>query len=233
MVPTQTFVDFLHSIGVTTPTKVISNGVNITTFAPVTGGQQQKARKACHLPANRILFLILSRLDKDKYVEDAVRALPKSADTVGLVVAGVGPEEAKLHALAESLGVSGRITWVGKVTEEQMVALYHAADGFIMMGIYEVQSIVTLQAVATGLPVIAARAGALPELCHDGENGYLVPPHDSRMVAEKMNALASSADLRKAMGTKSRQISLKHDKVKAMNTVSLWYRDVIARYKTK
>lgn len=232
MVPTQTFVDFLKSIGVTAPTIVISNGVDIKKFVPT--ADKTEIRKKLNWPQGRVIFLILSRLDKDKFVDDAVRALPKAAKSVHLVIAGVGPEEAKLHAMATELHVTDRITWVGKVSEKEMIDLYRASDGFIMMGIYEVQSIVTLQAVASGLPVIAARAGALPELCHDGENGFLVTPHDSAYLAEKLTVLARDANMRKEMGIKSRTISLAHDKVKAMKRVETWYRKVIATYrKTK
>lgn len=227
MVPTQTFVDFLHSIGVTAPTIVISNGVNIDTFQP--GTNQKEVRKKLNLPTDKVLFLILSRLDKDKFVEDAVAALPKTNASVHLVIAGIGPEQEKLHAQAQKLGVLNRITWFGKVGEHEMVDLYHASDAFIMMGIYEVQSIVTLQAVATGLPVLAARAGALAELCHDRENGYLVEPHDSNALAKRMNELAGDSKLRVRMGVKSREISLVHDKKKAMQRVETWYKNVILK----
>lgn len=229
MVPTQTFVDFLKSIGVSAPTIVISNGVDIKKFTPT--DKKTEVRSKLGWPAHRVIFLILSRLDKDKFVDDAVRALPKADKNVHLVVAGVGPEEVKLHALAEELQVTDRITWVGKVGESEMINLYRASDGFVMMGIYEVQSIVTLQAVASGLPVIAARAGALPELCHDGENGYLVTPHDSATVAEKLSLLARDENVRRKMGIKSRTISLAHDKAKAMKRVETWYRTVIEKQK--
>jgi glycosyltransferase involved in cell wall biosynthesis len=102
------------------------------------------------------------------------------------------------------------------VTDAEMLKLYGAVDAFAIMSPYEGQSIVTLQAVACGLPVIAANAGALPELVYDNKNGYLVKTYDFKTLADRMNTLASSTDLRHKFGVVSRTISLKHERSKAL-----------------
>ena len=96
--------------------------------------------------------------------------------------------------------------------KEQIIQLYRSLDCFVITSPVESQSIVTLEAMACGLPVIAARAGALPELVHDGENGFLVPPDDVAAVAQKFNLLAVDSALRKKFGAQSRVISQSHDK---------------------
>ncbi len=231
MVPTQTFVNFLHSVGVTKPTQVVSNGVNTKEYAP--SNDSLAVRKKLKLPADNVIFLVLGRLDPDKYVNDVIAALPNTSKNIYLVIAGLGPLLPHLQELAKTLGVGDRIRWIGQINNKEMVELYHAVDGFIMMGVHEVQSIVTLQAAATGMPIVAARAGALPELVHDEENGFLVPPHDSETLAKKLNTLAADKELRKRMGAKSRQISLVHDKAKAMARIEAWYKEVIAAYKQR
>lgn len=231
MVPTQTFVDFLHSIGVTRPTIVISNGVDVTRFQPV--NDIKPFRKILGLPEDKVLFFVLGRFDRDKYVDDVVKALPDATENVELVIAGLGPEKDALHALAENLGVTKRIHWVGQVNEEEMVEYYHASDGYVIMSLHEVQSITTLQAVASGLPVCAVRAGALPELAVEGVNGYLVEPHDSKMLGKRLSQLASDKALRTRMGVESRTISLKHDKSKAMARVEAWHKSIVEKYGKK
>lgn len=211
MVPTQTFVDFLKAVGVVRPTMVVSNGVDTNEYVPV----KKPASKT-------VTFLIVGRLDRDKYVDDSVMALPHADKRIHLIIAGEGGDKERLHALAKSLGVYERIEWIGLVDNKEMLDLYRKADGFIMMGVHEVQSIVTLQAIASGLPVVAARAGALPELVHDGVNGFLVPPHDSKTLAEKLNLLVE-AKLRASMGAQGRAISMHHDRPKAMKKLSDWY----------
>jgi glycosyltransferase involved in cell wall biosynthesis len=102
-----------------------------------------------------------------------------------------------------------------------MPDIYHAADVFSIMSPYEGQSIVTLQAVATGLPVIGANAGALPELIHDNQNGFLVATYDYKDLAKRMNELAGSVSLRKKFGEESRKISLEHDKPKVLHKLEV------------
>jgi 1,2-diacylglycerol 3-alpha-glucosyltransferase len=230
MVPTQTFVDFLHSIGVKKPTIVISNGVDVIKFQPV--HETKTFRKKLHLPEDKVLFFVLGRFDRDKYVDDVVKALPDTAENIELVIAGVGPEQKTLHSLADTLGVSNRIHWVGQIRDDEMVDYYHASDGYVIMSLHEVQSITTLQAVASGLPVVAVRAGALPELAVDGVNGFLVSPHDSKTLGSRLSQLAADPVLRARMGRESRLLSLKHDKTKAMARVESWHKSVVAKHRT-
>jgi 1,2-diacylglycerol 3-alpha-glucosyltransferase len=92
--------------------------------------------------------------------------------------------------LADDLKVTSKIVWVDYITNEEMTNYYHAADVFSIMSPFEGQSIVTLQAVASGLPIIAANAGALPEFVMDGKNGFLVGTYDAKTLADRMNKLS-------------------------------------------
>jgi 1,2-diacylglycerol 3-alpha-glucosyltransferase len=109
------------------------------------------------------------------------------------------------------------------VTDAEMLRLYSAVNAFCIMSPYEGQSIVTLQAVASGLPVIAADAGALPELVTDGKNGYLIKTYDHKSLSKKMNLLASSEKNREKFGIESRKISLEHERSKALSRLENIY----------
>jgi glycosyltransferase involved in cell wall biosynthesis len=225
MVPTQTFVTYLDSIGVKTPKVVVSNGVDTEKY--IVAQKDMETRRSYKIPDDAFVFFFLGRLDKDKNVGTLVDALQYANKNVWLLIAGNGKQEPFLKAQAKTLGVENRIVWVSTVNEKQMLALYHAVDCFSIMSPYEVQSIVTLQGIASGLPVIAARAGALPELCHDGENGFLADTYDGKMVAQKMDMLASDPELCKKFGAKSREMSLIHHKPTALARLEALYKTLL------
>lgn len=210
MVPTATFKKMLEEIGVKKPILVVSNGVDTEKFTP--GEKHPEIIQKYNLPASKILFFYLGRLDKDKNIDTIINALPFASSKVHLVIAGQGAYEEELRKLTDKIQVNDRITWLGHIPEEDIVKLYQCMDCFILMSPYEVQSIVTLQAIACGLPVICSNEGALPELCHDGENGFLVDTYDSQTLAQKMDILAGDEPLRKKFSGKSREISLPHER---------------------
>lgn len=223
-VPTQTFVDFLRSIGVTKSIEVVSNGVDTVKFHQ--GPTNLKLRQKYGISESDVVFFFLGRLDGDKNAATLVKAMPFTDNNVRLVIAGSGKLKEELHKLADDLKVSGKITWVENITDEAMPDFYHLADVFSIVSPYEVQSIVTLQALSSGLPVICANRGALPELCHDGKNGYLVGAYDERTLAEKMNILAKDGPMRKKFGEESRKISLAHHKPDVLHKLEILYERV-------
>jgi len=226
MVPTATFAQFLQESGVKKPIQVVSNGVDTKDFVPTE--DRFSGRDTYHLPKNKILFFFLGRLDFDKHADTIIRALPDTDANVHLVIAGEGKEEQNFRNLAQTLGVSKKITWLGYLSHAQMKEVYQSVDAFVLMSPYEVQSIVTLQAISCGLPVLACKEGALPELCHDEVNGYTIATDDHKMLSKKMNVLASNSLLREKMGKESRKISLPHDRTTALSSLEEFYKKIIA-----
>lgn len=225
MVPTETFSGFLRTLGVTTRIQVVSNGVNTDLYTPPARLRKKKKNEVFQC-------LYIGRLDKDKNVMTIIEALQYARPSVTLVIAGTGKDKEILVQRAKELHVDTRIVWKGTITESQMIALYKEVDCFILMAEFEVQSIVTLQALASGLPVLGARAGALPELIHDGENGYTLNAHDAQGLGEKMNELLDHPKTCMRMGKESRRISLNHHKPTALARLEALYIDV-ARAHTK
>lgn len=223
MVPTQTFVDYLHTLGIRIRTEVVSNGVDTDRYAP-----PQKPRK---MSQTELQLLYIGRLDKDKNVMTLIEALRYADSHVTCVIAGSGKDKQLLMERARALGVQDRITWKGTITEEQMIDLYRRVDCFVIMSEFEIQSIVTLQAIASGLPVLGARAGALPELIRDGQNGFTLAPHDARGLGQKMNYLLSHPDARRRMGTASRALSLAHHKPVVLARLEALYTDVVRAHR--
>lgn len=219
MTPSHFFAGYLKRLGIKKPINVISNGVDITRFHPAP--VNATFRKIHDILDKTVLFFYLGRIDGDKNVETLVKAMPFTNSSVRLLIVGRGKKRGGLQALAKKLNVSQKIIWIDYITNEEMPGVYLGTDVFTIMSPYEGQSIVTLQAAATGLPIIGADAGALPELIHDGKNGFLVATYDYKGLAAKMNQLAASRNLRKSFGEKSREISLEHDKPKVLHKLEV------------
>jgi len=224
------FAGRLKKFGVTKPIHVISNGTDINLYKP--GQINLELRKKLNINKEETVFMFLGRIDGDKNVETLVRAMPLVNNNVKLLIVGKGNKKLELKNLSAIQKTQNKIIWVDYITNEEMPKYYHAVDVFVIMSPYEGQSIVTLQAVACGLPIIAANAGALPELCHDNENGFLVSPYDYKTLAQKMNLLAKDIKLRNKFGKKSREISLPHHKPIALKKLEDIYKKLLLTPKT-
>ncbi|HTK03263.1 MAG TPA: glycosyltransferase, partial [Alphaproteobacteria bacterium] len=216
--PSEYFANFLKSLKIQKPIVTISNGVDTKKFFPV----KKSSSKI-------INFLFLGRLDGDKNVATLVKAMPYVNQNVHLQIVGAGKQKKSLHALAKNLQIENKITWTNYVDDKEMVNLYKKADCFIMMSPFEGQSIVALQAAASGLPLICANAGALPEICLNGKNGFLVDTYDFKTLAKKMNEIALNKNLREKFGKVSRKISLKHEKALVLRDLENVYNNLIRK----
>ena len=129
-----------------------------------------------------------------------------------------------LKKLAHTLGAQEKVTFTGFVPDTLLPSLYAAASCFVIAGIAELQCIVAMEAMATGLPVLGARAVALPELIHQGENGYLFEPGDVEELSRRIVELFNDEDLRRRMGARSREIIAGHDIDIVMERFEEFYR---------
>ncbi|WP_408640288.1 glycosyltransferase [Saccharomonospora saliphila] len=155
----------------------------------------------------------VGRLDAEKRLEELIRALPRVHETLDaqLVLVGTGTRRPALERLAAEVGVADRVRFLGFAPDEQLPITYQAADVFAIPGVAELQSIATLEAVASGLPVVAADAVALPHLVSPERNGFLFRPGDVAGLAAALTRLLSSASLRDRMGAASRTVAAAHD----------------------
>lgn len=225
MTPSHFFKNYLKFLGVISPIEVISNGVDTEKFTP--RPINLFFRKKYGIPSGSTLFFYLGRLDGDKNVGTLVKAMGLTNPNVHLLIIGKGKIIGYLHGLAKKLKAESKITWIDYISDEEMIDAYNASDVFTIMSPYEGQSIVTLQAAASGLPIIAASAGALPEIARDNENGFLVHTYDYKTLAEKMNQLAADKKLREKFGKESRKISLFHHRPKVLHQIEVEYEKLI------
>ena len=227
--PTKTAVALLKNAGFSKDVIPISCGIDLDRFKPTNDGAYLERRFA--IPTDKPVLLYVGRLDKEKRIDLILRALPDilRVTSVHLVLAGIGKEKQKLEELTEKLGIQKAVTFTGFVPDEDLQNIYRIADIFVIAGIAELQSIVTMEAMASGLPVVAVNAMALPELVHDGENGYLFSDGDKQMLAEKIIAILTNQTMRTQMSKKSLEIIKDHDINKIIEKYESIYNEIINR----
>lgn len=195
---------------------VVSNGVDIHRF-------HQTAR-AGGTPT----VLFVGRLDPEKHLEDALEAMALlRADVPGrLEVIGEGCAGPRWRSLTKELRLEAdRVVFRGRVDDDQLIDAYRRADLLCTPSTAELQSLVTLEAMASGLPVVAADAMALPHLVCHGRNGYLYPSGDHRALCGYLTTLLQNASLRQEMGARSLQIVDKHDIDHTLDVVEGYYEE--------
>lgn len=209
--PTETAAAILRPRLKGVPVLAISCGVDVRAFRPPAIEERTAARARWSQRPDEVIFTFVGRLDREKRIDVLIEAIARVANrNVRLIVAGRGRHLAALQRLAAKPGVAGRITFAGFVSDADLPSLLHASDVFAMPSDVELQSIATLEAMASGLPVLAADASALPELVEEGVNGALFQPGDPAGAAEKIELLAASTARRSEMGKESRARAGRH-----------------------
>ncbi len=227
--PTATAAGLLVRHGVAAAPVPISCGVDLERFRPRGQADRMRLLAAQNLPDTALLVLYVGRLDPEKRVDVLIEAMARARDPrLHLLVAGRGVARRRLVALRDRLGLSRRVQFLGFVPDSELPGLFDAADIFAMPSDAELQSIATLQALAVGLPVVAANAVALPELVHPGRNGLLVAPGDPEELARCLDALAGDPAGRAAMGREARLVAAGHDRRQMIERYERLYVSVVA-----
>lgn len=183
--PTRRAAELLENSSGLSGVLAISCGINAARFANNTPTSNKDP-----------MFLFLGRLDDEKRIPTMLRAVASLTDYPNLRVelVGDGSERNRLKSLAVELGISDRVKFLGHISDEDLPNAYERCTAFIMPSIAELQSIATMEAMASGRPVIGADAMALPHLVHDGDNGYLFPPDDVEALANRMLRILQADD---------------------------------------
>lgn len=200
--PTRRAADFLEHNGDLEGVLAISCGIRKSDYAA------DWAQK----DAPRILFV--GRVTGEKQIDVLIKAFAKLDPALGarLEIAGGGDQKVHLEKLARDLGVADRTKFYGYVSDEELRNLYTNATVFAIPSIAELQSIATMEAMASGLPVVAANAMALPHLVHDGQNGYLFAPgnvEECRVALERV--LRAPQEERVRLGQEGYRLVDAHD----------------------
>ncbi|MBB6669818.1 glycosyltransferase family 4 protein [Cohnella nanjingensis] len=159
------------------------------------------------IPQDAFVALYAGRLAPEKQTEVAVHAAARFARETGadvrLALAGDGPQAPGIRALAAKLGLNA--VFLGSVTQRELQPWMAASDALLFPSPTETFGNVALEAMACGLPVVAANAGALPDTVEDGASGLLCPPADPSAFADALIRLYREPGLRAALSERAIQ----------------------------
>lgn len=231
-VPTQLAADLLTQNGFTSPIRAVSCGIDLERFAHL---RDDEAVQPATVPdpvsgsaPPRVLFV--GRLSSEKHAADIVEALAKTDPALGLEadIVGGGDQEEPLKELAAELGIADRVHVLGKISDKELMDAYQRCTFFCMPSTAELQSIATLEALASRKPVVLADAVALPHLVRDGINGFLFPPRDIEELASRFTQICElSEDDLDTMARASLDVVTKHDIEYTLDTFESIYSKVI------
>lgn len=162
--------------------KVIPNGIEIAFFEK---GNGEKIRRKYE---GKKIILHVGRIVREKNIDLLIKSAPlvlKKYDAVFIIV-GEGPARREIEEKVKESGLKDYFIFTGFVSDEELADYYKSADVFVFPSTYETQGIVAFEAMSAELPVVGAKAKAIPEFIKDGVNGYLSSPYDEREFAEKI-----------------------------------------------
>ncbi len=145
---------------------------------------------------------------------DVAAALAKQHSTVHFLIAGTGPEDAALRDHAAALGIADRVTFAGHVSD--MREVYGKADLLLMTSRYEGTPLTVLEAMASGVPVVASRLDGIAEVITDGADGFLITPGLRDEFVRRVSAVLADAELRGRVAQAARETVVANFSAKAM-----------------
>jgi glycosyltransferase involved in cell wall biosynthesis len=180
----------------------IPNGVDVECFRPADPEQRKLERSRLGLPAAGPVALYTGRFAPVKQLDQLIKAVSKVPE-LSLIMVGEGSEEARLRSLVADLGLGDRVYMLASVPDP--APLYRAADFYASTSTTEGMSNSVLEAMASGLPVVAMRASGMGELVSQA-TGSLVPSGDVAALAAALQTFALEPERRHTLGSAARDL---------------------------
>lgn len=217
--------------------RVVSNGAELSRFhaEPLSKKEDARLRKKYKLPPRVPIILHVGRLDHDKNVTATVRAAARAMakSKAHLLVAGDGVEREDLEELCRELGIADRSHFPGFVDSQgDLPGLFRLAKVFVTSSEIEVQSLVMLEAIASGLPVVAVNATSISEQVEHGRSGYLVRSGDEKGMATAILKLLANTKAR-SFSRRARQIAEQHTLERTFYGYEKLYQELVSKRKKK
>jgi glycosyltransferase involved in cell wall biosynthesis len=173
----------------------VSNGIDLSRYGPA-GREEIRARFGL---GESPVIMHGGRLSFEKRIEGVIDAMPPVLEKVPdakLLIVGNGPARKFLEGRVKELGLEKSVVFTGYVSDADFPKVFAAADVLAINSPVETQSLIILEAMATGLPVVGADAAAIPDAVVDGENGFLFRPDDSGQLARDVIRILTDDSLR-------------------------------------
>lgn len=195
--------------------ETVFNGIDTDIFRD--DGTRSLRKTFKNIAEHDIVIGTVARLAAVKNQEtmlEALKILTKRMPNIKLLMIGDGPQKNALNAKATELNISDKVLFLGE--REDIPQLLNCLDIFILTSLSEGLPLSVLEAMASCLPVISTRVGAIPEVVREGETGFLIEPKCPEALADAIERLATNPELRIAMGKKGRQRVIEEFSLKQM-----------------
>ena len=212
------------------PIEAISNGIDLSRFKPLSADPEIYDKFS--IPEGVDIVSYIGRLDAEKHVSVLIKAYNSiQSDSNHLLIVGDGTDVERLKNLVFSLKIDHKVTFTGRVSDDEIVQLHRVGQVFCMPSPVELQCISLLEAMASGLPAVAVDVGAVKELCQNGINGIICKTDDEIAVSNALKTILDSPELRETYGKKSLLIAATHNIDYTIKRYEQIYNDVTARKK--
>lgn len=195
--------------------RVVPSGVDLSRFFPIA---RAEARRKLGLPDHERILVYVGRLLPRKDVANLIRSLAvlrrRPVPPFRLVVVGGEttdarldrePEIRRLIGIAEDLGVTHLVTFVGRRSSDQLRWYYSAGDVFVSTPWYEPYGLTPLEAMACGTPAVCSAVGGITFTVVDGVTGFLVPPREPEALADRLALILGDDELRQRLARNARR----------------------------
>ncbi len=227
--PSRTAAEILRQQHIKLPVYPISCGVNIRRFMPQPSIDRTEWKKKYKLDPDKPTILFVGRVDAEKKIDIIIQALKlRQKNDIQFAVAGTGSYKKHLEELVIHLHMENQVHFLGFVPNEDLPSLINSVDLFTMPSEAELLSIASLEAMACAKPLLLANARALPELVHQGKNGFLFSPGSSKDAAEKIDYFLAHPDQWTSLGTESLRLVQTHTIENTIAAYSMLYYALVA-----
>ncbi len=214
--------------------KVVHPGVEFSCYQ-IEEKERLLWRKRWGFPQDTIILITIARMEPRKNQDAVIKVLAefrKEGLPLGYVVGGVGEEEGKLRDLVNELELQQWVKFLGRVSEEEKIKSFCAADIHIMPSIQvgsmiEGFGIVFMEAAAAGIPSIAGNVGGQSEAVLDGKTGIVVDGTNLEEIKDGIKRLSLNVEKRKSLGIQAKQWAREHDWHKVTMRVYNYFRELL------
>ncbi len=230
--PSRTAAEILRQQNIKLHIYPISCGVDTNRFKPDPTIDRGFWREKYGIDKEKPVFLFVGRVDAEKKLDLLIRAVDfRKKEDITLAIAGNGSHRKHLEQLVKTLQLENQVKLLGFVPNEDLPSLINSVDIFTMPSEAELLSIASLEAMACGKPILLANARALPELVHNGKNGYLFKPGSIQDLSDKIDLLLSQIDNWQEMGKESLRMAQAHTLENTITGYSMLYYTLVAEKK--
>ena len=203
--PGTSIIELLDSYGIKDNVVHMNNAIDLSAFE---NPDRKKVRALYGIPDDEKLLVYVGRMALEKnlpFMLESFKILLGSYQA-RLMIIGEGPELEKLRQMAATLGIGEKVIFTGRVEYRDISSYYGSSDLFIMTSTTEVKPLALLEAMATGLPIVAVYAHGASDTIINGENGFLTDENREKF-AETVLTLLKNEELLRSMRDNSRKIA--------------------------